>query len=296
VPVATGVLANDSDLDGQTLSAVRGTGPTHGTLTLNSNGSFSYIPATNYTGPDSFTYTVSDGTASSAPVTVIITVTNVAPAAVTDNYNASQNQLLTINSTSGVLANDTDADGNTLTAIKVTDPAHGQVTLASNGSFTYTPTTGYIGPDSFTYKANDGTLDSPVGTVNITIAANVAPVAATDSYNVNQGQMLMIAAAQGVLANDTDANGNPLTASKFSDPTHGQLTFASDGSFTYTPALGYNGPDSFTYKANDGMVDSSVGTVNITVAANGQVQAAPSPEALDEALAMEEDWIATSIV
>ena len=154
VPALTGVLANDTDADGDTLTAAKVADPTHGTVTLNANGSFTYTPAANYVGPDSFTYNVSDGTAPAVgPITVSITVTKVnrAPVGVVDSYSGPQDMNIVVNATLGVLANDTDADGDTLTATKVGDPAHGTVVLNANGSFTYTPTAGYFGPDSFTY-------------------------------------------------------------------------------------------------------------------------------------------------
>src|SRR5207248_11514836 len=84
---------------------------------------------------------------------------NHAPVAVNDAYTTPQNTALTKTAATGVLANDTDADADTLTAAKTADPAHGVVSLASDGSFTYTPTSGYAGPDAFKYKANDGTTD-----------------------------------------------------------------------------------------------------------------------------------------
>src|SRR5439155_128949 len=155
----------------------------------------------------------------------------------------------------GVLANDTDPDGDTKTAVLVSGPLHGTLTLNANGSFTYTPAVNYNGPDSFTYKANDGTLTSNVATVAITVVAvNNAPDAANDS-NTLPYTTLFRASAPGVLANDTDPDGDPKTAVLVSSPSHGTLTLNADGSFTYTPAANYNGPDSFTYKANDGTVD-----------------------------------------
>jgi len=93
---------------------------------------------------------------------------------------------------------------------------------------------------------------------------NHPPVATADSYSTNENTPLEVA-APGVLANDNDVDGNPLTAIKVTDPTNGRVTFNSDGSFTYTPALNYNGTDSFMYKANDGQVDSNIATVSITV-------------------------------
>ena len=177
---------------------------------------------------------------------------NRAPVAVNDSYTTNQGAALTIASP-GLLSNDTDADGNALTAIKVTNPSNGTVTVNANGSFTYTPTAGFTGTATFTYKANDGLVDSNTATVSITvsIATNHAPVAVNDSYGVNQGQALTVA-GPGVLSNDTDADGNALTANLLSSPTSGTVTLNPNGSFTYTPNAAFAGTDSFTYAANDG--------------------------------------------
>ncbi len=134
-----------------------------------------------------------------------------------------------------------------------------------NGSFVYTPSANLNGLDTFTYKANDGLLDSNVVTVSINVAAvNDAPVALADSYSTNQNAPLVVP-PRGVLSNDTDADGDTLTASLVTGPAHGTLTFNADGSFSYTPATGYNGPDSFTYQAADATGSSAVTTVSITV-------------------------------
>jgi len=149
--------------------------------------------------------------------------------------------------------------------VVVTGPSHGALTLNANGSFTYTPAANFNGSDSFTYKANDGQADSNVATVALTInPVNDAPVAVNDSFATNEDTALTIT-APGVLANDTDVDGNSLTAVVVTGPSHGALTLNTDGSFTYTPAAGFNGPDSFTYKANDGLLDSNVATVALTV-------------------------------
>jgi len=196
---------------------------------------------------------------------ITIMAVNHAPMAVDDHYNLAANGSLTVPA-SGVLINDTDADGNALSAIKVTDPAHGVVTLNADGSFTYTPTAGFVGSDAFTYKANDGALDSNVATVTLTILpANHAPVAVDDNFITGPNVSLTVSAA-GVLSNDTDVDGDPLTAIKVTDPAHGVLTLNADGSFTYTPNAGFAGLDSFTYRANDGKADSNVATVTINVA------------------------------
>ena len=267
---APGVLANDTDADGNALTAVRVSGPTHGTLALSANGSFTYTPTAGYSGADSFAYAANDGTVNGNTATVAITVRQVnrAPVAAADSYAVNAGATLTV-AAPGVLANDTDADGNTLTAVRVSGPTHGTLALNANGSFTYTPTAGYSGADSFTYMPNDGTVNGNTATVAITVqavAVNRAPVAAADSYTVNAGATLTVA-APGVLANDTDADGNALTAVRVSGPAHGTLALSSNGSFTYTPVAGYSGADSYAYKAYDGRVYGNTAAVTITVRA-----------------------------
>src|SRR5204863_14379 len=170
---------------------------------------FSYVPAANYNGPDSFTYKANDGQADSGVATVSITITGVndAPVAVNDSYTTTEDTTLTI-AASGVLANDSDIDGDTLSAVLVSPPTHGNLTLNTNGSFSYVPATNYNGPDSFTYKANDGQADSGIATVSITITGvNDAPVAVNDSYATPEDTTLNVA-APGVLANDSDVDGD----------------------------------------------------------------------------------------
>ena len=169
--VTPGVLANDSDPQGTPLSAVPATGPAHGVLTLNANGSFTYAPAAGYFGPDSFSYTASDGALASLPATVAITIVrvNVAPVANGDNYTATFDGVVEVGAPDGVLANDSDADGDTLTAALVSGPSHGSLTLDSDGGFRYTAEAGFSGLDSFRYKANDGSGDSAVVTVSLTV-------------------------------------------------------------------------------------------------------------------------------
>jgi VCBS repeat-containing protein len=264
-PVTIDVLANDTDVDGDTLTVASVTQPSNGSVT-NNGTNVSYTPNANYNGSDSFTYTASDGNGGSDTATVNVTVTpiNDPPVAVDDAYSTDEDTTLTV-AASGVLGNDTDAENDSLTAVKVGDPSHGTLTLNSDGSFTYTPDDDYNRTDSFTYKANDGAADSNTATVIITInAVNDAPVAVGDAYNTDENTPLT-AAAPGVLGNDSDLDSDPLTAVKVSDPSHGTLTLNSNGSFTYTPAVNFNGTDSFTYKANDGTADSNTATVTITV-------------------------------
>jgi len=263
---APGVLANDFDYDNDQLTAVSPSEPTHGSVTLNKNGSFIYTPDPNFTGTDSFTYGCYDGSHSPRRTTVTITVTDVnrAPVAVDDQYTTPANTTLTVPAP-GVLANDTDPDGDPLTAVSLIQPDHGSVTLNANGSFTYRPDTGFVGTDIFRYKAKDGTLRSSYAKARITVTpANEAPVANDDSFTTAEDTTLTIA-APGVLANDSDPDGNPLTAVSATQPQHGSVTLNANGSFSYTPAGNYSGPDSFTYRASDGTLTSAPATVSITV-------------------------------
>ncbi len=257
------MLDNDTDVDaGTTLTATLAASPANGTVTLAANGTFTYTPAADFNGTDSFTYTASDGTAVSNVATVTITVTavNDAPVAVNDTASTTEDAAVS----GAVLGNDTDVDaGTTLTATLAASPANGTVTLAANGTFTYTPAANFNGTDTFTYRASDGAAVSNLATVTITVTAvNDAPVAVNDTASTTQGT----AVSGTVLGNDTDVDpGTALTASLGAGPANGTVTLALNGSFTYTPAASFSGTDSFTYTASDGTAASNVATVTITV-------------------------------
>ena len=155
------MLGNDTDPDGNPLTAVRWcrarpTAPSPSTP----NGSFTYTPAADFNGTDTFTYRASDGSAQSNPATVTITVTavNDAPTAADDTYSTAEDTALTV-ARPACSANDSDPDSSTLTAAVVTGPGHGTLTLNANGAFTYTPAANFNGPDTFTYRASDGSLN-----------------------------------------------------------------------------------------------------------------------------------------
>jgi VCBS repeat-containing protein len=279
---APGVLTNDTDPLGGTLTAAAVAQPTHGSLTLNADGSFSYTPTAGYTGSDSFTYTAANSATLSVPATVTITISppDHPPVSAADSYSVDENGTLQTTAANGVLLNDTDADNQSLTAELVSQPAHGSISLNADGTFVYTPATNYSGSDSFTYNASDGTALSSATTVSITVNhINQPPTATDDSYAVAAGGVLDVPAPQAVLANDTDPDNDPLTATQVSDVSNGTLTLNSDGSFTYVPSDGFSGSDSFTYKANDGQLDSSVVTVTIAVGPTTNV----APLAIDDA-------------
>ncbi len=293
-----GVLANDIDPSNAPLTAMLVGSPEHGTVSLNPDGTFTYTPAANFSGTDSFSYKANDGQADSnvAAVTITVNAVHPSPAALNDRYSVAEDTTLTTGSDSGVLRNDSDAEGEPLTAALVDAPQHGSVTLNADGTFSYTPTANFHGTDSFSYKANDGHADSTLATVAVTVdPVNDAPAAAADGYSTDANSPLTVNAASGVLANDTDVDGDPLSASLVSGPQHGSVTLNSDGSFNYTPAADFQGADSFSYQAADGEADSNVATATITVnppapavsqqSSGGQVHACESISTLDVSIA-----------
>ncbi len=269
VDVATGVLFNDSDPQGDTITAVLDIGPQHGTLQLDPEGSFTYTSDDDYVGPDSFTYTSNDGTENSEVATVTLEVTPVddPTIAVDDDYVIDEDTTLVVNVAQGLLDNDIEVDGDPLEAILDVDVEHGTLLLAPNGSFSYRADEHYYGPDSFTYHVNDGVSDSNIATVNITVnSVNDAPVAVGDGiYEIEEDELLTVDVTTGVLDNDSDVEDDPLSAVLDVGPQHGTLLLDPDGSFVYDSDDDYFGPDSFTYVANDGADDSNVVTVDIEV-------------------------------
>ncbi len=271
---APGVLGNDNDVDTPQLglTAILVTGPSHAAdFTLNSDGSFSYTPAANFNGTDTFTYKANDGASDSnvAMVTIAINSVDDAPVAANDFYNTDKDTPLNV-AGAGVLANDNDIDSPSLTAILVTGPSHAaDFTLNSDGSFSYTPSANFNGTDSFTYKANDGSSDSNVAMVTIAInSVDDAPVAQNDNYTTAEETTLSVP-APGVLGNDTDIDtpASNLTAELVSGPTRAaDFQLNPDGSFSYIPVQDFNGVDTFTYRVFDGLLYGNVAMAQVTVA------------------------------
>ncbi|RYX80611.1 tandem-95 repeat protein [bacterium] len=277
------VLVNDSfapDID-ETLSVTAVTQPANGTVTL-IGGVVRFAPAANFNGTTTFTYTLSDGNdgTDTATVTVTVTPVNDPPTATDDSATVAEDSGATI---INVLVNDSFApdSGETLSVTGVTQPANGTVTLTS-GVVRFTPALNYNGTTTFTYTLSDGNGATDTATVTVTVTAvNDAPEANNNSYNTAFGTGLTVNAANGVLTNDTDVEGNALSVldnnpatpaiDPVTAPTLGTLVLNVDGSFTYTPNANFAGTDSFTYKASDGQLansQSNIATVTILVAAN----------------------------
>ena len=243
-----------NDIDGDTLQDLTVvTQPSHGTLSC-IGFMCTYAPLANFNGSDTFTYTVSDGNLVSDPATVSITVNaqNDAPVAVDQSKTLSEDMPVTIS------LNATDAENDSLTYSIVTSPLHGSVTLSGN-SVIYTPALNYNGTDSFSFKANDGTVDSNIANVNLTInPVNDAPVATSKSLSVDEDNSL------SVTLGGSDSDGDTLTYSVMQNPSNGTLSGTAPN-LTYTPSLNFHGTDYFTYVINDGIIDSAEANVTITV-------------------------------
>jgi len=188
------------------------------------------------------------------------------PVANNDSYNVATGTLLTV-SPSGVLGNDVAPTGQ-LSAVLVTGPTRGNFSLNANGGFAYTATNNYVGPDSFTYRANDGVNNSAIATVSLTVTTNTPPVANADNYAFPANTASTVS-APGVLANDSDINGNTLISVLVASPTNGSVSLSANGGFVYTPNANYTGPDAFTYRVSDGLATSGVSVVSISVATPG---------------------------
>ncbi|MFD2032711.1 cadherin-like domain-containing protein [Ancylobacter dichloromethanicus] len=248
------LLANDSDADGDTLALLSVGNAVGGTVSLDDAGNVLFVPAAGFAGAASFSYTVSDGKGGSDTATVGITVEgtpNHAPAAENDRLYALQDKALTA-SLSSLLANDRDADGDTLSIIAVQDATHGSVALV-DGKVVFTPANGFTGDASFSYTVSDGKGGQDTATVTIAVRPqpNRAPVAANDAGFSTAAGIAATLAASLLLANDTDADADALTIQSVTSGTGG--TVALDGTnVVFTPADGFEGEATFSYTVADG--------------------------------------------
>lgn len=184
---------------------------------------------------------------------------NQPPVAVDDTYEIDEDASLTI-AAPGVLGNDHDADIDPLTAVLVSRPANGIVRLQPDGSFRYIPAFNFFGTDSFTYRANDGTADSDVATVTITVnPVNDAPFVESPTVTTDEDAPITRK------IDSIDVEGDPYTFALLTDAAHGTAVVNSDGTFTYTPDRDFHGADSFTFRATDAKGAARDGAVTLIV-------------------------------
>jgi hypothetical protein len=292
------ISLSGSDPESCELTFTISTAPANGTLGLitgnacvggtpnTDTASVTYTPTAGYSGPDSFTYTVNDGTGgTSTPATVTITVT---PPAANTIPTANPASKATPYETAGTVnLSGSDPETCDLTFAIVTSPTHGTLgSITTNAcvagspntdtaTVTYTPAAGYSGGDSFTYTVNDGTDTSSQATATLTVSANTAPTANATSKTTAQNTPATVSLS------GSDPEKCQLTFAIVNTPTHGSVGAITDNAcvagtpntdsatVTYTPDNGYSGPDSFTYTVNDGTVASAQAAASLTVSAAG---------------------------
>ncbi len=261
-----------SDAEGDELSFAVVNGPSHGTLS-GTAPSLVYTPAANYSGPDSFTFQVNDGQLDSAPASVTITVAPVNDAPVANGQAVATDEDEAV----GITLSGMDVEGSALAFTILAGPSHGSLS-GTAPDLVYTPETNYGGPDSFTFKVNDGQLDSAPASVTITVAPmNDAPVATGQAVATDEDE------AVGITLSGTDVEGSALAFMILAGPSHGSLSGTAPD-LVYTPEANYNGPDSFTFQVNDGQLDSASASVTITVAPVND-----APVATGQAVVTDED-------
>jgi protocatechuate 3,4-dioxygenase beta subunit len=249
--IAVTLSATDADSDALTFTITAQ--PQRGTLS-GSPPELTYTPASSFNGEDSFAYKANDGLLDSSEATVTITVTAVNDAPVANGLSATTTEDAAVS----ITLTGFDAEGDPLTYTVVTQPAHGALS-GSAPDLVFTPFANYHGDDLFTFKVSDGTLESDVATVSISITAvNDAPVAENQSITVDSGS------SKAITLSASDVDGDPLSYFVVTEPQHGFL-LGTPPEVTYTPEAGFAGTDAFTFQASDGALASNTATVSITV-------------------------------
>jgi len=256
-PIPGQLTASDVDGDTLTYALAQNGGPAHGNVTINADGSYSYTPAADYNGQDSFTYQVSDGHGGTATATVTLTINPVddAPVAKDASFTTAEDTSLT----GAVVA--TDIDSPSLTYALVGNAPAGLV-FNTDGTFSYNPPANFSGQVSFSYKANDGSLDSNAATATIDVSAvNHPPTTTGQSVSGNEDTPI----PGQLMASDVDGDTLTYALAQNGGPAHGNVTINADGSYSYTPAANYNGSDSFTYQVSDGHGGTATAAVSLTI-------------------------------
>lgn len=259
------VLANDSDSDGSVVSAQLQQMPAHGSAVVQGDGSITYTALVDYQGSDSFTYVaVDDEGGLSTPATVNLTVTPANAAPLISGTPASSVQQ---GASYRFAPTASDADGDSLTFSIQNKPAWASFDVAT-GVLAGTPGNANVGTSSnIVISVSDGSAVSSLPAFSITVInVNDAPTAQADSYSLLEGSLLTISAFEGVLANDSDPDGDTLSAQLLSGPAHATaFNLNSDGSFSYQHDGSEGGSDSFSYQVSDGEGSVASASVSLTI-------------------------------
>ncbi|MER2491972.1 Ig-like domain-containing protein [Catenovulum sediminis] len=275
------VLANDTDIDGDTLTITSANATSGNVIVVNNQ--LQYTPPVDFNGTDSLSYTISDGNSGTANSTVALTINavNDAPVAVNDTISLDEDSSINID----VLGNDSDVDGDVI-SISSASATSGSVSIVS-GQLQYSPSPNFNGSDIISYSISDGNQGTANAQVNVTVnAINDTPVANGDTYSIDED--LVLNAATSLLANDSDVDNDTLTVNTtpIVDVASGSLTLSANGLFTYTPDANFSGVDSFSYQVLDGNGGSHQAAVVINV---NPINDAPS--AIANAYTLDEDVV-----
>jgi len=242
--------ANDVDPDGILSIPVIICQPNHGSAIVNANGTIRYTPSPNYKGFDTIRYRVCDNgipvICDSAMVFIKVDTVNYPPVAVNDTVSTPRDIVVTFNP----LANDYDIDGTLNNPVIITSPHHGTATVNSNGTITYTPSSGYTGQDTLRYRVCDNgkpvLSDSAFVFINVD-PVNHPPVAVNDTISTTRNTAVTF----NPLTNDYDIDGTLSTPLIIHSPSHGTAIINSNGNILYTPSINYAGTDTLYYRVCD---------------------------------------------
>ena len=254
------LVGNDTDPEAGALSVDSAGGAVNGSVVLNGDGSVTFTPTVNASGPASFTYKVKDAAGAvslnSATVDITVNPVNDAPTAVGGDgpFVTNEDTAITIGA-AALVGNDTDVEAGALSVDSVGDAVNGAVVLNGDGSVTFTPTVNASGPASFTYKVKDpaGAVSLNSATVDITVnPVNDAPTAVGGDgpFVTNEDVAVTLTAAQ-LVGNDTDVEAGVLAVDSVGDAINGAVVLNGDGTVTFTPTANASGPASFTYTVKD---------------------------------------------
>ena len=255
---AIDVLKNNIDVDEDSLKITAVTQGKNGSVTINADNTLSYSPKANFCGTDSFTYTISDGKGGTdtATVNVKVKAVNDVPTACDDSATTQENRPVSIS------LGGSDPDGDSLSCRVVKGPSHGGLS-GTAPNLTYTPNTNFNGSDTFTFKVNDGTVDSAAATVSITVTAvNDPPKAYDDSVTTQEDRPIL---RIDVLANDTDVDDDSLKIKTVTQGKNGSVSINADNTLSYAPKADFCGSDAFTYTVYDGKGGTDTATVNVKI-------------------------------
>jgi large repetitive protein len=267
-PVTIAVLGNDTDADGDPLTVTVASSP-NGTVIINPDGTISFTPASNFNGPTTITYAISDGKGGTSTATVTVTVdpVNDAPVATNDVATTNEDTPITI----PVLANDTDIDGDPLTVVSATAP-NGTVVINPDGTITYTPRSNFNGTDTITYQISDGHGGFSTATVTVTVApVNDAPVATPLAPQANPDAAIV---SVPTAASFSDVDGDALSFSAAGLPAGLMINAATgviSGTIDHSASQANGGIYSVTVTANDGKGGTVSQTFSWTVSNPGPV-------------------------